>query len=73
MMESGSGAATTGLTSYDDSALCSGAFRILRSMVNGWLRDVSQFQNVFADIQIIHLYRLDLKIRVNYIVSKRKK
>ncbi|KAG1689536.1 DNA polymerase epsilon catalytic subunit A [Nymphon striatum] len=57
MIESGSGAATTGLTSYDDSALCSGAFRILRSMVNGWLRDVSQFKNVLADIQIMHLYR----------------
>ncbi|CAM1314648.1 POLE (predicted), partial [Pycnogonum litorale] len=57
MMTTGAGASTVGLASYDESALCAGAFRILRSMVNGWLRDVSQFQNVFADFQIIHLYR----------------
>jgi DNA polymerase epsilon subunit 1 len=26
-------------------------------MVNAWLREVSQFRNVFADYQIIHFYR----------------
>ena len=28
-------------------------------MVHGWIRDVTQYQNVFADCQIIHFYRLD--------------
>jgi len=32
-------------------------FRILRTMVAAWLREVSQFRNVFADYQIIHFYR----------------
>ena len=31
--------------------------RILRTMVAAWLREVSQFRNVFADYQIIHFYR----------------
>ncbi|CAB0010464.1 unnamed protein product [Nesidiocoris tenuis] len=45
------------LTAYDETALCSGAFRILRHMVSAWLRDVSVFRNVFADFQIVHFYR----------------
>lgn len=45
------------LPSYDETALCSGAFRVLRSMVSAWLRDVSLYKNVFADFQILHFYR----------------
>ena len=45
------------LASYDETALASAAFRVLRSMVNAWLREVSQFRNIFADYQIIHFYR----------------
>ncbi|KZC07383.1 PREDICTED: DNA polymerase epsilon catalytic subunit A [Dufourea novaeangliae] len=45
------------IPSYDETALCSPAFRILRSMVNAWLLDVSVYKNVFADYQIIHFYR----------------
>ena len=47
----------TVLPSYDETALCSAAFKILRSMVNLWLRDVSVHQNANADFQIIHFYR----------------
>ena len=39
------------LASYDETALASAAFRVLRSMVNAWLREVSQFRNIFADYQ----------------------
>ena len=45
------------LVSYDETALVSSAFRILRTMVSAWLREVSQYRNVFADYQIIHFYR----------------
>ncbi|KOC70592.1 DNA polymerase epsilon catalytic subunit A [Habropoda laboriosa] len=45
------------IPSYDETALCSPAFRTLRSMVNAWLLDVSVYKNVFADYQIIHFYR----------------
>ncbi|XP_067618241.1 DNA polymerase epsilon catalytic subunit 1 [Eurosta solidaginis] len=45
------------LPSYDETALCSAAFRVLRHMVNGWLREVALNQNIFADFQLIHFYR----------------
>ncbi|XP_062555151.1 DNA polymerase epsilon catalytic subunit 1 [Armigeres subalbatus] len=45
------------LPSYDETALCSQAFRVMRSMVNVWLRDVSLSKSDFADYQIIHFYR----------------
>ncbi|KAL9693094.1 hypothetical protein quinque_012379 [Culex quinquefasciatus] len=45
------------LPSYDETALCSQAFRVMRSMVNGWLREVSINRNIFSDFQIIHFYR----------------
>lgn len=48
---------TASLPSYDETALCSAAFRVMRSMVNGWLREVSLHRNVFSDIQIDHFYR----------------
>ncbi|PNF35844.1 hypothetical protein B7P43_G09409 [Cryptotermes secundus] len=51
------GGQVTVLPSYDETALCSGAFRVLRSMVSAWLRDVSLYKNVFADFQILHFYR----------------
>ena len=49
--------AANGLASYDETALVYNAFRVLRTMVAAWLREVSQFRNVFADYQIIHFYR----------------
>ncbi|KAL4229089.1 hypothetical protein ACF0H5_012128 [Mactra antiquata] len=55
-MVSGQGAATM-MTSYDETAMCSPAFRILKSMVQSWVRDVTVHSNVFADNQIIHFYR----------------
>lgn len=45
------------LPTYDDTALCSEAFKILRSMASVWLRDVLQYRNMFADFQIVHFYR----------------
>ncbi|XP_033227375.1 DNA polymerase epsilon catalytic subunit A isoform X2 [Belonocnema kinseyi] len=49
--------ATLGIPSYDETALCNAAFRVLRNMVNAWLRDVTIYKNMFADYQIIHFYR----------------
>jgi len=51
---SGSGG---GLASYDETALAAPAFRVLRTMVGSWLRDVSMFKNLYADYQIVHFYR----------------
>ncbi|OAD60585.1 DNA polymerase epsilon catalytic subunit A [Eufriesea mexicana] len=48
---------TNMIPSYDETALCSSAFKSLRSMVNAWLLDVSIYKNIFADYQIIHFYR----------------
>uniref|UniRef100_A0A182REB1 DNA polymerase epsilon catalytic subunit n=1 Tax=Anopheles funestus TaxID=62324 RepID=A0A182REB1_ANOFN len=45
------------LSNYDETALCSQAFRVMRMMVNAWLREVSINRNVFSDFQIIHFYR----------------
>ncbi|XP_052824360.1 DNA polymerase epsilon catalytic subunit A-like [Octopus bimaculoides] len=55
-MMQGQGAATM-LTSYDETALCSVTFRILKTMIQGWVRDVTAYKNVFADNQIVHFYR----------------
>ncbi len=49
--------ATAVLPTYDETALCSAAFKVLRSMVNVWLRDITVHQNTYADFQIIHFYR----------------
>ncbi|XP_045485974.1 DNA polymerase epsilon catalytic subunit 1 [Pieris rapae] len=42
---------------YDETAQCSAAFKILRTMIASWLRDVTLYKNVFADFQISHFYR----------------
>lgn len=42
---------------YDEIALCSAAFRVLRSMVNVWFRDVVLHKNAYADFQMVHFYR----------------
>lgn len=49
--------ATNILPSYDETASCSAAFRVMRAMVNGWLREVTINRNVFSDFQIVHFYR----------------
>ncbi|XP_077163573.1 DNA polymerase epsilon catalytic subunit A isoform X2 [Paroedura picta] len=43
--------------SYDETALCSHTFRILKSMVVGWVKEITQYHNVYADNQVIHFYR----------------
>lgn len=55
-MAMGGDAATT-IPSYDEITLCNPAFKTLRSMVNAWLLEVSDYKNVFADYQLIHFYR----------------
>ncbi|CAL8098256.1 unnamed protein product [Calicophoron daubneyi] len=45
------------ITSYDETAACSAAFRVLRTMVSGWVRDVTLYQNPLADEQIIYFYQ----------------
>lgn len=45
------------LPNYDETTLCSGAFRIMRSMVTAWLRQVSTQRNKFSDVQIMNFYR----------------
>ncbi|KAK6638721.1 hypothetical protein RUM43_006988 [Polyplax serrata] len=42
---------------YDESAVCSPAFKVLRSVAGTWIRDVSMFKNMYADYQIVHFYR----------------
>ncbi len=42
---------------YDEAALVVPALRIMRTMVQYWLRDVASFGNAFADMQIVHFYR----------------
>ncbi|XP_072929758.1 DNA polymerase epsilon catalytic subunit 1 isoform X2 [Epargyreus clarus] len=52
--------ATTGpnaTANYDEQAQCSAAFKVLRTMIAAWLRDVTLYKNVFADFQISHFYR----------------
>lgn len=53
MSESPSGA----LSIYDEVVICSNSFRIMRHMVNSWIRDVAHNKNVYADYQIVHFYR----------------
>ncbi|XP_026333322.1 DNA polymerase epsilon catalytic subunit A [Hyposmocoma kahamanoa] len=42
---------------YDETAQCNAAFKVLRTMIAAWLRDVTVNKNVFADFQISHFYR----------------
>uniref|UniRef100_A0A4W3JDP1 DNA polymerase epsilon catalytic subunit n=1 Tax=Callorhinchus milii TaxID=7868 RepID=A0A4W3JDP1_CALMI len=55
-MMSGNQAANA-LASYDETALCSNTFRILKSMVVGWVKEITHYQNVYADNQVMHFYR----------------
>ncbi|XP_075222044.1 DNA polymerase epsilon catalytic subunit 1 [Lycorma delicatula] len=45
------------ISGYDETALASSAFRILRSVVNCLVRDVSIDRNVFADFLLMNFYR----------------
>ncbi|CAI9589196.1 unnamed protein product, partial [Staurois parvus] len=47
----------TAVASYDETALCSNTFRILKSMVVGWVKEITQYHNVYADNQVMHFYR----------------
>jgi hypothetical protein len=54
LMEGTSGAT---LTVYDEAALCSSAFKILRGMVHTWMNEASNYHNYYADLQLQHFYR----------------
>jgi DNA polymerase epsilon subunit 1 len=43
------------LSSYSESAMCATVFRVLKSVVASWLRDISVHRNVFADFQGKHI------------------
>ena len=45
------------LSVYDEAALCSSAFKILRGMINSWLNEVTNHANYYADLQLQHFYR----------------
>lgn len=49
--------AASALASYDETALCSSTFRILKSMVVGWVKEITQYHNIYADNQVMHFYR----------------
>ena len=53
-MEGTSGAT---LTVYDEAALCSSTFKILRGMVHTWMNEASNYDNFYADLQLQHFYR----------------
>ncbi|CAL8327108.1 unnamed protein product, partial [Arctogadus glacialis] len=55
MMSGNQGAVA--VASYDETALCSNTFRVLKSMVVGWVREITQYHNVYADNQVMHFYR----------------
>uniref|UniRef100_A0A3P8WLR8 DNA polymerase epsilon catalytic subunit n=1 Tax=Cynoglossus semilaevis TaxID=244447 RepID=A0A3P8WLR8_CYNSE len=55
MMSGNQGASA--VASYDETALCSNTFRILKSMVVGWVREITMYHNVYADNQVMHFYR----------------
>ena len=55
MLESGV-SSTNILSAFDEAALCSSTFKILRSMVWGWVKDIHQ-GNEMADILQQHFYR----------------
>ncbi|RNA10734.1 DNA polymerase epsilon catalytic subunit A [Brachionus plicatilis] len=42
---------------YDEAALSLPVLKIMRTMVQYWLKDIAMFGNAFADMQIIHFYR----------------
>ncbi|KAF7265187.1 hypothetical protein GWI33_021380 [Rhynchophorus ferrugineus] len=42
---------------YNESGRCAEAFKILRTMASGWMRDISLHRNAYADYQVIHFYR----------------
>ena len=48
---------SSSLTVYDEAALCSSCFKILRGMVNSWLSNVTHHQSYHADLQLQHFYR----------------
>eukprot|EP00043_Microstomoeca_roanoka_P015073 m.150253 g.150253 ORF g.150253 m.150253 type:complete len:2376 (-) comp16169_c0_seq1:102-7229(-) len=45
------------LTMFDESAQCKPAFRVLRMMLNTWLKEVVNYGNPHADDQLVHFYR----------------
>ena len=58
MISSGSGSdQSLSVASYDSSVLCTYAFRVMKSMVHSWLKEVSVYRNPWADLQLVHLYR----------------
>ncbi|EDQ91191.1 uncharacterized protein MONBRDRAFT_15015, partial [Monosiga brevicollis MX1] len=49
--------ASAALTSFDETAQCFPAFRVLKSLVGAWLNEVASRYEVMADGQLQHFYR----------------
>ena len=45
------------LSTYDETTRCIEAFKILKSLVTTWMRDITIHRNIFADFQVVHFYR----------------
>ncbi len=42
---------------YDEAAICLPSLRIMKNMVQYWLKDIAVHGNAFADMQVVHFYR----------------
>jgi len=51
------GGMATSVTSFDETAQCTKVFRVMKTMVNSWLGEVSRYKNEYADAQLLHFYR----------------
>ena len=51
------GKTTANISFYDDTALCTAAYRIMKSMLNSWLGEVVSYENPLAAEQIEHFHR----------------
>ncbi len=54
------------LSVYDEAALCSASFKVMRQIVHAWLMDVKQHGNFHADKQLQHFYRSVTCLCISY-------
>lgn len=52
-----SGPTTTASTMSSETSTSSGAMRVMKNMVAGWLRDCIVHKNVYSDVQLVHFYQ----------------
>jgi Domain of unknown function (DUF1744) len=52
-----SGPTTTASAMSSETSTSSGAMRVMKNMVAGWLRDCIVHKNVYSDVQLVHFYQ----------------